>query len=202
MNLCVCVRESLISYINKNPVLRGGGQRSPPNWRRTCTSFRLSSRCRAPTGDDTNSSSLLPGRWRVLYQGKPGGEKTEFFSAEPCKKNLSGDKYFCQMRCGSGLQPPLRSLQYSPSMLEPVRPGAVSPNRALYLPTFSYFVIVNKTSLSLSPSPTLPPSPGRTEDQNNFARPRSSRTWVHRHVPVATKKPLGGLARCKLDKPV
>jgi hypothetical protein len=45
----------------------------------------------APTGDDTNTSPLLPGRWRVLYQGKPGGEKTEFFSAESWKKYLSGD---------------------------------------------------------------------------------------------------------------
>jgi hypothetical protein len=35
-------------------------------------------------------------------------------------------------------------------MLEPVRPGAVSPDRALCLPTFSHFLIVNKTSLSLS----------------------------------------------------
>ena len=43
-------------------------------------------------------------------------------------------------------------------MLEPVRPGAVSPNRALYLQTFSHFVVVNKTSLSLSLS-----SPGRSE---------------------------------------
>jgi hypothetical protein len=41
-------------------------------------------------------------------------------------------------------------VEYSPSMLEPVRPGAVSPDRALCLPTFSHFVIVNKTSLSLS----------------------------------------------------
>jgi hypothetical protein len=41
-------------------------------------------------------------------------------------------------------------VEYSPSMLEPVRPGAVSPDRALYLPTFSHFVIVNKTSLSFS----------------------------------------------------
>jgi hypothetical protein len=38
----------------------------------------------------------------------------------------------------------------SPSMLEPVRPGAVSPDRALCLPTFSQFVIVIKTSFSLS----------------------------------------------------
>jgi hypothetical protein len=41
-------------------------------------------------------------------------------------------------------------VEYSKSMLEPVRPGAVSPDTALYLPTFSHFVIVNKTSLSLS----------------------------------------------------
>jgi len=41
-------------------------------------------------------------------------------------------------------------VEYSPSMLEPVRPGAVSPDRALYFPTFSPFVIVNKISLSLS----------------------------------------------------
>ena len=40
-------------------------------------------------------------------------------------------------------------IEYSPSILEPVRPGAVSPDRALCLPTFSHFVIVNKTSLSL-----------------------------------------------------
>ena len=41
-------------------------------------------------------------------------------------------------------------IEYSPSMLEPVRPGAVSPERALCLPNFSHFVIVNKPSLSLS----------------------------------------------------
>jgi hypothetical protein len=41
-------------------------------------------------------------------------------------------------------------VEYSPSILEPMRPGAVSPDRALCLPTFSHFFIVNKTSLSLS----------------------------------------------------
>jgi hypothetical protein len=41
-------------------------------------------------------------------------------------------------------------VEYSPSMLEPVCPGAVSPDRALCLPTFSHFLIVNKTSLSLA----------------------------------------------------
>jgi hypothetical protein len=33
-------------------------------------------------------------------------------------------------------------------MLEPVRPEAVLPDRALCLPTLSHFLIVNKTSLS------------------------------------------------------
>jgi hypothetical protein len=47
-------------------------------------------------------------------------------------------------------------VEQSPSMLEPVRPGAVSPDRELCLPTLSHFVIVNKTSLSLSLS--QPPS--------------------------------------------
>ena len=42
-------------------------------------------------------------------------------------------------------------VEYSPSMLEPMRPGAVSPDRALCLPTFSHFLFVNKLlSLSLS----------------------------------------------------
>jgi hypothetical protein len=45
-------------------------------------------------------------------------------------------------------------VECSPSILEPVRPGAVSPDRALCLPTFSHFVIVNKTSLSLTLSHT------------------------------------------------
>lgn len=46
---------------------------------------------RAANQQGTNDSPLLPGRWRVLYQGKPGGEKTEFFSIESWKKYLSGD---------------------------------------------------------------------------------------------------------------
>ena len=46
-------------------------------------------------------------------------------------------------------------VEYSPPMLEPVRPGAVSPDRALYLSTFSHFLIVNKPSLSLSLSLSL-----------------------------------------------
>ena len=46
-------------------------------------------------------------------------------------------------------------VEYSPPMLEPVRPGAVSPDRALCLPTFSHILVVNKTSLSFSLSFSL-----------------------------------------------
>lgn len=44
----------------------------------------------AATGTDTNDDPLLPGRWRVLYQGKPG-TTTSFFSVESWQKYLSGD---------------------------------------------------------------------------------------------------------------
>lgn len=45
----------------------------------------------APADADTNASPLLPGRWRVLYQGKPGGDKVEFFSVKSWQRYLSGD---------------------------------------------------------------------------------------------------------------
>ena len=41
-------------------------------------------------------------------------------------------------------------------MLEPVRTETVLPDRALCLPTFSHFLIVNTTSLSLSLALPLP----------------------------------------------
>ena len=44
-------------------------------------------------------------------------------------------------------------------MLEPVRAEAVLPDRALYFRTFSHFLIVNKSSLSLSLPPSLSPPP-------------------------------------------
>ena len=46
-------------------------------------------------------------------------------------------------------------------MLGPVRPDAVSPDRALCLPTFRHLLLIfNKTSLSLSLSLSLhPPTP-------------------------------------------
>jgi hypothetical protein len=39
---------------------------------------------------DTNDSPLLPGRWRVLYQGKPG-TSTPFFSLDSWRAYLGGD---------------------------------------------------------------------------------------------------------------
>lgn len=41
--------------------------------------------------EDTNDSKLLPGRWRVLYQGIPGAEKTEFLSPESWRKYIAGE---------------------------------------------------------------------------------------------------------------
>ena len=41
--------------------------------------------------DDTNDSPLLPGRWRVLYQGKPGGETVSAFSIESWRKCSAQD---------------------------------------------------------------------------------------------------------------
>lgn len=40
--------------------------------------------------EDTNESPLLPGRWRVLFQGAPGAD-VEFFSVESWKSYLAGD---------------------------------------------------------------------------------------------------------------
>ena len=73
-------------------------------------------------------------------------------------------------------------VEYSPSMLEPVRPGAVSPDRALCLPTFSHFLIVNKTSLppppphSLSLSHSLQPS--SSSSSRSLARPSASSLFI------------------------
>jgi hypothetical protein len=49
-------------------------------------------------------------------------------------------------------------------MLEPVRPGAVSPERPLGSPTFSHFLIVSKTSPLLSPKTrAIAPASAREE---------------------------------------
>jgi hypothetical protein len=53
---------------------------------------RLASRLEAsvPPGSDTNDSPLLPGRWRVLYQGKAGAEVSAL-SLDSWRKYLAGD---------------------------------------------------------------------------------------------------------------
>jgi hypothetical protein len=66
------------------------------------------------------------------------------------------------------LTPPVRN-----NLLEPVRPRAVSPDRALCLPTFSHFLIVNKTSLSLSLSLFLGTDRWRSEFVNAFVRSKA-----------------------------
>jgi len=69
-------------------------------------------------------------------------------SGPPCLPTRQKAGHMAKRRVG---------VEYSPSMLEPVRPGAVSPDRALCLPTFSHFLIVNKPSLLLSAPPTAHP---------------------------------------------
>jgi hypothetical protein len=64
-------------------------------------------------------------------------------------------------------------------MLEPVCPEAVLPDRALCLPTFSHFLIVNKL-LSLSPPPVVGQSDfarvGRISDYDDTANTSKSST--------------------------
>jgi hypothetical protein len=63
-------------------------------------------------------------------------------------------------------------------MLEPVPPGAVSPDRELCLPTYSHFLIVNKTSFSLSLS--LPPStlPHLSTDRQERKHRKPGLLWL------------------------
>jgi hypothetical protein len=88
---------------------------------------------------------------------------TSFWSIVPNKLSLGGLSplvFYPPAKAGHMAKRRV-GLEYSPSMLEPVRPGALLPDRALCLPTFSHFVIVNKTSLSLPP-PTPPPKAKRS----------------------------------------
>ena len=73
-------------------------------------------------------------------------------------------------------------VEYSPSMLEPVRPGAVSPERALCLPTFSHFLIVNKTSLSLGLLALSSVSQSRAMNEVDAGRDRRTPAWVRHDV--------------------
>jgi hypothetical protein len=63
-------------------------------------------------------------------------------------------------------------------MLEPVRPEAALPDRALCLATFSRFLIVNKTSLSLSLSQLL--GDPRPRGRANRHDPRLGPSWSAR----------------------
>jgi len=74
-------------------------------------------------------------------------------------------------------------VEYSPSTLEPVRPGAVSPDRALCLPTFSHFVIVNKTSLSLFLLRIWRPQKFLTAQESSFTYSLSGLIWRKQSGP-------------------
>ena len=76
-----------------------------------------------------------------------GGEGARV--VEERERKAGRDQVFFSTRQGGPHGHTESGVEHSPSMLEPVRPEAMSPDRALCLPTFSHFVIVNKTSLSL-----------------------------------------------------
>ena len=81
--------QSLASLLTASGTDGRGAELTPSQ---SADVHRLATELEASGGDgDTNDSPLLPGRWRVLYQGKPGGEKTEFFSLDSWKQYLSGD---------------------------------------------------------------------------------------------------------------
>jgi hypothetical protein len=90
-------------------------------------------------------------------------------------------------------------VEYSPSMLEPVRPGAVSPDRALCSPTFSHFVIVNKTSLFLSLPPPLTPHPPTNIPRALPLCYQSSKTT--RKGPAPTPLPVDTCGWLRIFKP-
>jgi hypothetical protein len=73
-------------------------------------------------------------------------------------------------------------------MLEPVRPEAVLPDRALCLPTFSHFLIVNKTSLS-------PASPRRHEQCPRAAARGQGKQRRRRARPVQRRGACAGRAK-------
>jgi hypothetical protein len=86
-------------------------------------------------------------------------------------------------------------IEYSPSMLEPVvRPGAVSPDRALYLPTCSHFVIVNNTSLS------------HTHTHTHTHRHTHTHTHTHMYIymdqTLNDRKHEAGMWKSKVTQPM
>jgi hypothetical protein len=95
----------------------------------------------------TRGVTLVPRRALLVGPSHPGSVPS--VSSTTCTTTIS-DLPYPPAKAGHMAKRRV-GVEHSPSMLEPVRPGAVSPDRALYLPTFSHFVIVNKNfNLSLS----------------------------------------------------
>ncbi len=79
-------------------------------------------------------------------------------------------------------------------MLAPERAEAVSPDRALCLPTFSHFLIVNKFfSLSLSLARSLALSPSHTESRGRERKDRESVIIIRNGTSQSPRKFRGEL---------
>jgi len=111
-------------------------------------------------------TSFIAFAWSKVLPPRPPppNSSTFFLSLGSGKVVIGTERWRSEARC---VHPPAKAghmtkrrvgLEFSPSMLEPVRPGAVLPDRALSLPTvptFSHILIFNKTSLSLALSLAL-----------------------------------------------
>jgi hypothetical protein len=94
----------------------------------------------------TRGVTLVPRRALLVGPSHPGSVPS--VSSTTCTTTTS-DLPYSPAKAGHMAKRRV-GVKYSPSMLEPVRPGAVLPDRALCLPTISHFWIVNKISLALS----------------------------------------------------
>ena len=84
--------------------------------------------------------------------------------------------------------------------LEPVRPEAVLPDRALYLPTFTHLLIVNKLlSLSLQTSVCPSKSPSRSLET---ARPVGRASAVGEGFGIPNRSPDPLVRRAGRDHPL
>ena len=119
----------------------------------------------AAADQDTNDSPLLPGRWRVLYQGKPG-TTTSFFSIDSWRSYLSGDGPSPIQNLVSGSSTVSRLYQIVE--IEGETEGRVN-NVVDFSPRG--VLAIEAADPNPSPSPNPGPNPGPKPNTNSNPRP-------------------------------